>query len=154
MPVLSVVSASRQSALEGLDRLCQFYENLSPQSLQTLSEVYASQARFRDPFNDVQGTQAITHIFDDMFKRAHQPRFVITGRVQQGLQAFVTWDFSFGMGGQVRVVQGCSQLRFDAEGLVLDHRDYWDTANELYVHLPVVGWLMRWLRRKLSAGGS
>lgn len=154
MAVLSVVSGARHSAQDGLERLCHFYENLSPQSVAGLADIYAAHARFRDPFNDVQGAPAIAHVFEDMFQRAHDPKFVITGRVQQGLQAFVTWDFRFGMGGQQRVVQGCSHLRFDAEGLVVDHRDYWDTANELYVHLPVIGWLMRWLRRKLSAAGG
>lgn len=28
------------------------------------------------------------------------------------------------------------------------HRDYWDAAEELYEKLPVLGDLMRWLRRQ------
>jgi steroid delta-isomerase len=27
------------------------------------------------------------------------------------------------------------------------HRDYWDAAEELYEKLPLVGALMRWLKR-------
>jgi len=30
------------------------------------------------------------------------------------------------------------------------HRDYWDAANELYAQLPLIGALMRWLRRQLA----
>ena len=40
---------------------------------------------------------------------------------------------------------------FDAEGRVTSHRDYWDAAEELYMTLPVIGWLMRRLRGALSA---
>ncbi|MGA0584669.1 MAG: nuclear transport factor 2 family protein, partial [Castellaniella sp.] len=36
-------------------------------------------------------------------------------------------------------------------GLVSFHRDYWDAAEELYEKLPVLGRLMRWLRKTLSA---
>ena len=38
-------------------------------------------------------------------------------------------------------------VHFDAQGRVTLHRDYWDTAEELYEKLPVLGRLMRWLRQ-------
>jgi len=31
------------------------------------------------------------------------------------------------------------------------HRDYWDAAEELYEHLPLVGSLLRWLKRRIAA---
>jgi hypothetical protein len=34
---------------------------------------------------------------------------------------------------------------------VADHRDYWDAAEELYEKLPVLGALMRLLKRRLRA---
>jgi hypothetical protein len=151
--VSSAPAAGRDTAVAaGLARLCDFYETLDPQQLAQLGTIYADGARFRDPFNDVRGVPAIRRIFDDMFERTRAPRFVITSRVQQGPQAFVAWDFRFGLGRRELCVAGCSHLLFDESGRVHDHRDYWDTANELYVHLPGIGVLMRWLRRRLSAG--
>ncbi len=38
-----------------------------------------------------------------------------------------------------------------ADGRIQRHRDYWDTAEEVYAKLPVLGALVRWLRRKASA---
>jgi hypothetical protein len=38
----------------------------------------------------------------------------------------------------------------DPQGLIVLHRDYWDAAEELYEKLPVVGALMRWLRRRAA----
>ena len=51
-----------------------------------------------------------------------------------------------------QVIRGASHLRFDSAGKVTWHRDYWDAAEELYMTLPVIGWLMRRLRKALSAG--
>ncbi len=42
-------------------------------------------------------------------------------------------------------------LLLDEQGLVLDHRDYWDAAEELYEKLPGVGALMRWLKRRANS---
>jgi hypothetical protein len=31
------------------------------------------------------------------------------------------------------------------------HRDYWDAAEELYEKLPVVGGVMRWLKKRANS---
>jgi hypothetical protein len=48
-------------------------------------------------------------------------------------------------------VRGATHLRFDAQGRVILHRDYWDAAEELYAKLPLIGWLMRGLQRQARA---
>jgi steroid delta-isomerase len=42
-------------------------------------------------------------------------------------------------------------VRFDDAGRVAWHRDYWDAAEELYAKLPVVGAVVRMLRRRGAA---
>jgi hypothetical protein len=72
----------------------------------------------------------------------------------QGEQAFLAWDFVFRMRrfkrGEQRV-RGGSHLRFGADARITEHRDYWDAAEELYEKLPVLGGLMRWLRRRAAS---
>ncbi|HLO95651.1 MAG TPA: nuclear transport factor 2 family protein, partial [Burkholderiaceae bacterium] len=65
-------------------RLVQAYEALSPATLPALMQRYDEAARFKDPFNEVQGVPAIQAIFAHMFEALEQPRFVVTGRVVQG----------------------------------------------------------------------
>lgn len=135
-----------------LDRVIAFFEHLSPESLGSLDQLYAPQARFKDPFNEVEGTQAIRAIFVHMFQSLQEPRFVVTGRVQQGEQAFLTWDFHFRFQrfdtSTVQTIRGATHLMFDHQGLIVLHRDYWDAAEELYEKLPGIGALMRWLKRR------
>lgn len=136
-------------------RLVQLYEQLTPAHLARLCDYYAPDARFKDPFNDVRGVPAIAQIFAHMFASLEQPRFVVTQQLVQGEQAFLTWEFHFRMRRwRARVPQcihGASLVHFDAQGLVAQHRDYWDTAEELYAKLPVLGALMRWLRKAGAA---
>lgn len=144
-------SAATEAAITALTA---FYEGLSPFSLDGIGALYAPDAQFKDPFNAVVGVTAIRRIFEHMFATVEAPRFVVTHRIVQGEQAMLGWDFHLRLRGRAIVVRGVSHLRVDAEGRVCVHRDYWDPAEELYAHLPVLGGLMRLLRRKLSATGQ
>lgn len=136
-------------------RLAQLYEQISPELLPQLAQCYASGARFKDPFNDLQGTAAIVRVFEHMFAAMEQPRFIVTQRIVQGDQAFLVWEFYFRLRHKrlrdEQFIRGTTHLQFDPQGLVALHRDYWDTAEELYEKLPVLGMLMRWLRRQMAS---
>lgn len=136
-----------------LERLVDFFETITPESAQRIAELYAPDAWFKDPFNEVRGTQGIERIFRHMFGQVAEPRFRVTDRVCAENGALLTWDFTFRFkpGAPVVTVHGASHLRFDAAGRVAYHCDYWDAAGELYEKLPVLGALMRLLRRRLSA---
>ncbi|KAB8063348.1 nuclear transport factor 2 family protein [Janthinobacterium violaceinigrum] len=133
-----------------LARLVAFYEQLSLESLAQLGAVYAPDARFKDPFNDVVGHAAILAIFEHMFVQVDAPRFVVLESLGQGEQAFLTWEFRFRMKRLVsgeQCIRGATHIRFDGQGRVAVHRDYWDAAEELYEKLPLLGPFMRLLRR-------
>lgn len=135
-------------------RLVAMFESLAPGDLARLGEFYASDARFKDPFNEVQGVPAIARIFEHMFVALDAPRFVVRDIIADGDQCFLSWDFLFRFKRfslDEQVVRGGSHLRFDAQGLVVLHRDYWDAAEELYEKLPVVGSLMRWLKKRANS---
>lgn len=140
---------------EAVTRVVTLFETLTPASLASLPMFYASDARFKDPFNDVRGIAAITHIFAHMFEALEAPRFVVRERIVQGQQCFLTWEFRFCFRrfkqGEEQVILGGSHLVLDDTGSVTLHRDYWDAAEELYEKLPVVGGVMRWLKRRANS---
>lgn len=136
-------------------RTIEFFEALTPADLARLDILYSADAQFRDPFNDVRGIPAIRRVFEHMFESLDGPRFVVREAIVEGEQCFLVWDFVFrfrrGAGGSEQVVRGGSHLRFSPlDGRITLHRDYWDAAGELYEKLPVVGALMRWLKRRVN----
>ena len=137
-----------------IGRFVDFYQTLRPESLQRIRDVYSEDARFKDPFNDVHGADEIERIFAHMFDVLTSPRFVIRNTVVEGDTAFLTWDFTFHMKKWKPLVEqhihGASHVRFDVEGRANYHRDYWDAAEELYEKLPVIGWVIRGLRRRVG----
>jgi ketosteroid isomerase-like protein len=138
-----------------VERIVRFFEQLAPEDVQRLGELYAADAWFKDPFNEVRGIAAIAHIFEHMFETLEQPRFVVSERIVQGQQCFLVWTFHFRFRrfdvAREQTVRGGTHLVFDAAGQVIVHRDYWDAAEELYEKLPLLGRLMRWLKRRVNA---
>ena len=133
--------------------LKQYFETLTPASVALLPRFYAPQARFKDPFNEVQGVTAIERIFRHMFEQVGAPRFVVHDVLGNAEDAFMRWDFHFSariFGGE-QTIRGATHFRFGADGRITEHRDYWDAAEELYAKLPLLGALMRWLRRRGAA---
>jgi steroid Delta-isomerase len=135
---------------EHLDRMVHFFETISPENVSDLAHIYAFDVYFKDPFNEVKGILATTKIFKHMFTQVNNPRFIVTSRILQGDNAFLVWDFVFTMkrfSSEVQTIRGASHIRFDNTGVVVYHRDYWDAAEELYEKLPVLGGLMRLLKK-------
>ncbi len=134
-----------------VQRVIDLFEHLRPEHVAQLGRWYTDEARFKDPFNEVQGVPPIQRIFRHMYETLDEPRFVIRDAIAEGDQVFLSWDFLFRMrrfDRREQCVRGGSQLRFAPDGRIADHRDYWDVAEELYEKLPVLGALMRWLKRR------
>lgn len=142
------------SAVNPAARLAAFYEALTPQMLDQLSAYYAPDARFKDPFNNVTGTSAIRAIFQHMFDTLENPRFVVHCVSGDDVQGFLTWTLYFHTrsGKQVRgwEIHGATHVQWASDGRVAVHRDYWDAAEELYEKVPVLGSVMRLLKRRLA----
>ena len=138
-----------------VDHIVQAFETLTPAGVETLDAIYAPDARFKDPFNEVQGLAEIQRIFRHMYVNLENPRFIITTRIVEGAQCFLTWEFHFCFRrfrqGQTQCIVGGSHLLLNGDGRITLHRDYWDAAEELYEKLPLVGSLMRWLKRRSNS---
>lgn len=137
-----------------LDALCDYFDRLTPATLDELPRFYAPDARFKDPFHDVRGVAAIRAILEHSFAKLPDAHFRVTGRFPgaQG-DAMILWamDFTMPVTRTQTTIAGATHLTFDTAGRVTAHRDYWDAAEELYGRLPILNWLMRALARQAAA---
>lgn len=139
---------------ERVARAVAVFEGLTRENLAALSGLYAANAYFRDPFNEVRGRPVIEKIFDDMFVRLADCRFEFLDAACDEGGALLTWDMHFRFRGYrpdaPQVIHGATHLKFDGDGRIAYHRDYWDAADELYAKLPLIGPVMRYLKRRMA----
>lgn len=148
------------NTVEALDRslryreIADWFEQLSPQTLNDIEQIYAPTTRFIDPFNDLNGCRDTRRVFQHMFDTLDDPRFVVKRIASNGSSGFMTWDFYFSLKGRPQSISGCTEFELNDEGLIVLHRDYWDAAAQVYEQIPVLGAFLRFLRRKLALPGS
>lgn len=135
-------------------RLIDFYHLLTPEAVAHMGDFYTHDAYFKDPFNEVNTLDDIQRIFRHMFVALSDVKFNVTETIAQDAGVVLIWDFTFRIKKYkpeiLQRIRGVSHIRFNAEGKVNYHRDYWDAAEELYEKLPLVGGLMRFLKKRVG----
>jgi len=136
-------------------RLAGYFSALSRADLDRLADHYAADAHFKDPFNEVDGLPAIRAIYAHMFAQLDAPRFEIHDALAGPGRCALTWTMHFrrrgaATGAPAQQIRGASLLHLDAAGRITLHRDYWDPAEELYEGLPLLGTVLRAIKRRLA----
>lgn len=131
-----------------------FYQTISPQTVEEIRALVAADVHFKDPFNDVRGADRLVRLLQKMFEDATDVRFELVDQALSGSLCFVRWRFFFRprrfAGGAAWPVDGVSAIRFDQQGRVVEHIDYWDAAGQIYERLPLIGRVLRALRDRLG----
>lgn len=150
------MTISGTSVAERAARYAEYFERLTPSRLKELHRYFASDARFKDPFNDVSGIDAIRVVFQDMYDQCEEARFEVLNSAVAGRTAYLHWYFHFRLRrwrrGMWRRIEGVSRAVFNADGKVTEHVDYWDAAEQVYEEIPLLGRILRFVKRQLSAG--
>jgi steroid Delta-isomerase len=129
-----------------------FLETLTPGTLERLADYVAADVRFADPFNDVRGVGAMTRVFRHMFDNLGAVRFRIRHCVADGRTCLMAWRFEARLRGKPWAFDGMSLVRFDGDGKVVEHVDHWDAGRDFYERLPLIGGILRRLRRRVADG--
>ena len=131
-----------------------YFEALSPATLGGLRALAAPGMHFRDPFNDLIGADKVIRSLELGYEHAEDMRFEFLDQAWSGRTCYYRWRFFFRpkrfSGGRVWTIDGMSEVRFDAAGLVVEHLDHWDAASQFYARLPVLGRLIDLVRRRVA----
>ena len=145
-PATSVVDA--KSRFESVFK--NFHEDATEENIRDL---YASSFYFNDTFvilND------IDTLVQHMVKTAGNVELTtvdIHEVIKTETDYYLKWTMHMkftAVGKEIdSVSMGMSQLRFDENGKVIFHQDYWDGSENLYEHLPLIGRFVKKIKSNL-----
>ena len=136
-----------------LRRFATEFAALDASNLVRLSELYSDDVLFRDPLHEVRGLSALQRYLAEMYANVGRLDFDFHGfdQVCDG-EGYLRWTMHFRhprlRGGAMISVDGCSHLLWWDK--VYQHRDYFDAGAMLYEHLPLMGGVIAWLKRRLA----
>ncbi|PYC28363.1 transcriptional regulator [Aquipseudomonas alcaligenes] len=138
---------------EFLRRFATEFAALDASNLQRLGQLYSDDVLFRDPLHEVRGLPALQRYFAELYANVGRLEFDFHGfdQVVDG-EGYLRWTMHFRhprlRGGARISVDGCSHLLWWDK--VYQHRDYFDAGAMLYEHLPLMGGVIAWLKRRLA----
>ncbi|WP_300627534.1 nuclear transport factor 2 family protein [Pseudomonas sp.] len=136
-----------------LRRFGQTFATLDKHNLGLLDGLYSDDIVFADPLHEVHGLPELHRYFAQLYSNVEQLNFDFHGfdQTAEG-EGYLRWTMSFRhprlSGGKLIRVQGCSHLMWRDK--VYRHRDYFDAGALLYEHLPVLGGVISWLKRRMG----
>lgn len=158
-PALSVadapssdVGAAVRPELHPADALLAAFNHLTSARLDELDTVYAENVVFIDPAHELRGLPAVKRYFAGLYAELLECRFAPEGGVRGAEESVLLWTMHLRhrrvAGGAAIAVPGASHLRHGRR--VHYHRDYFDLGALLYERLPLLGPVVRGLKRRLG----
>ena len=131
-----------------------FFDRLDKNTpIEEYKNYFDENSYFEDPFQKVVGVDKIYHIFEDMYAKLHNPRFMIEEFVSNNNLSYIKWTFIYQMdeNSQEQSFVGVSRVRFGENAKVLSHVDFWDAGANIYEKIPILGSVIRYIKRKIHA---
>lgn len=136
-----------------LQQFAERFAALDRDHLEHLTSLYSTDVCFIDPLHQINGLNALQRYFSELYANVEDLSFQFHGHdaVAEG-SGYLRWTMTYRhprlRGGAPVSVTGCSHLRWADK--VYYHRDYFDAGALLYEHLPLLGSVIRGLKRRLA----
>lgn len=119
----------------------------------SLGDLYADKIHFIDPVGQKRGLNELQHYFSQLTQNTLNYQFNIHSSNLVDDKAFIVWKMQYQHkklnNGQIITVEGLSELHF-ADGKIIYHRDYFDLGSMIYEQLPLLGRLIKLVKKRLA----
>ena len=131
------------------------YDQLDRVSIdKQIAETYAEKIYFNDTLVTIHDRQNLLKYLKHTQQQLDSIKFEALSVQDNGKDAYVRWlmQTQFSNMGQDYDIQsiGISHLRFNEENKIIVHQDYWDSMQGFYQHLPVIGGILRWIKKNIA----
>tara|TARA_Y100000816_G_C25925789_1_gene482779 strand:+ start:351 stop:782 length:432 start_codon:yes stop_codon:yes gene_type:complete len=118
---------------------------IDPPTRKQWSKFYNENVIFIDPTQQTKGLESYINAqeklirrCDDIFLKTHQV-------ILNSDTGFIEWTMGLKILGKEFIYQGVTRLMFSENGLIKEHRDYFDFCGPTFGPVPVLGPFIRWL---------
>lgn len=137
----------------------EFFNGLNGNTMPLVDRFYSEDTHFVDPVVDLHGRAAVRKYYENLYKNVESIRFEFSGHVKQGDEQVSLWTMVLrarGLdGGREIRVKGNSHFRFDpSSGQAVYHRDYFDMGEFIYERIPVLGGLIRFIKKRFAQSST
>lgn len=116
-----------------------------------IREVYADKLYFNDTLHTHTNAKSLAEYMEKTVHSVHTIEIEFNDTVVNQKDAYVRWVMSFKKSPKSEPVTsiGMTHLRFNAQGEIILHQDYWDGVEGLYRTVPILGFMLERVKKAL-----
>ncbi len=145
---------NEQAIKSGVEKFRLSFADLTDKDIDELmTELYAAELYFNDTIHTFTQRDDLVEYFKRTGEGLKSSRVEIHDVVENGEDVYIRWVMEIEFRAVGKDVHsrsvGMTHLRFNEQGQVILHQDFWDSANALYAHIPMVGFAIRRVQKRL-----
>lgn len=154
LPQQDAPAPGSQSRRAALQRWQELLADLSADNIRgKVRPVYAEQTFFNDTLKTLTDPDSIETYLLETADMLQYGRVTFEDAVDSGPDTYVRWRMVYRSKTLSRnrdiVTVGMSHLRFDRDGRVVLHQDFWDASRGIFEHVPVIGAGIRMVKKRI-----
>ncbi len=148
-------AANSDAEAAAIENFKQFFSSFAADRIdKLLTSTYASDIYFNDTLKAIRGIKDLAHYLKDSADAVQDCRVeVIEVTRTANNEHYFRWKmmirFKRFKKGQDTWTVGMSHLRFNADGLVVYHQDYWNATDGIFRHIPLLGTMINAVIKRL-----
>lgn len=136
-------------------KIREVFNQLRANNTEILNDFYTQDVVFEDPLGQISGLDPMKQYYQAMYKKVKEIRFEFKNDAVDGERHVAIWTMylrSEGLNsGEEIAVHGVSEIEFQADStLAIYHRDYFDMGEFVYQHVPILGSVIKLVRKQLE----
>lgn len=151
---LTQSKSTKSAKLEDVRTFTSVFQDLKSDMLaQRVKEAYAEELYFNDTLVTLFNRNDLVTYLQQSGAKTNYVKTTILDAVRSGDDVYVRWllEMEFDVLGSARKSRtvGMSHLRMDQSEKIVLHQDFWDSADGIYKHIPVISSLISWVSGRL-----
>lgn len=134
-------------------KIADIYNQFTGRNLDVLDLFYADHVTFCDPIKEVNGLNNLKKYYSHVYKNVESIRFDFHRFIASENYVSGEWKMTLKAkslnSGKPFEVKGCSVFEFNDQNMVVFHRDYLDLGEMVYERIPLLGSVIKTLKKAL-----
>ena len=148
------VYAKEDTTKAQAQRIEKVFNELREDNVHILDKFYAKDTLFIDPIGRHEGIKAVKDYYAGIYKGVEEIKFEFSEIISNGNNHVGVWKMTLTTpnlnSGKPVILHGNSVIKFNDEGLVSYHRDYFDMGEFIYEHIPLLGSVTKYVKKRLK----
>ena len=142
---------SENHRTDWIENFISTYNRLNKKTLSLLPFLYHDRIHYVSPLTEIQGLPELLRYSEGAIELVLDCEFKVTDKLVREDRAALYWTLDF----RHRSIDQGKPLRIDGhsllqqeDGLITYHRDYFDSSQLIYEHIPLIGAAIRWIKTR------